>query len=82
LGVPLRSPVVGRHDDLDVRIDAMVFHAPAVLLEPEGQPRYGDLRSVDQLVLVVETDDAAPGPGADDGAKPEQADGGGDDLAV
>src|SRR6202030_965278 len=82
LGVTLRSPVIGRHDDLDVGVDAVVFHAPAVLLEPERQPRYGDLRSVDQLMLVVVTDDAAPGPGADDRAQPEQADGAGDDVAV
>jgi hypothetical protein len=33
-------------------------------------------------VLVVKTDDAASGPGADHGAKPEHADGGGDDVAV
>src|SRR6204780_4043727 len=82
LGVPPRGPVVGRHDDLDVGGDAVVSYPPAVLLEPEGQSRYGDLRSVDQLILMVVADDAAPGPGADDGAEPEQAEGGGDDVAV
>ncbi|OFA59558.1 hypothetical protein BEN35_02095 [Streptomyces fradiae] len=67
---------------LDVRIDAVVLHAPAVTLHPGGVLGLGDARAVHQVVTAVDADDAAPGAGADDRADAQRLDRGVDDVAV
>src|SRR5215470_11694876 len=85
-GFQLRIAVlrpVGRRDvHLDVRVDAVVFHAPAELVERERQLRDGDPGAIHELAPLVETDHATPGTGADYRPETEQADGRGDDVAV
>src|SRR5690349_19933826 len=70
-------------DDLDVRVDAVVLHVPAVAVQPGCVPRHADLRAVGQFVeRHVDADHAAPGSRPDDRAQVEDLDGGGDDVAV
>src|SRR5262249_9169132 len=81
LRVPPGRPVVGGVQHLDVRVDAVVLHVPAVVGERECVPGHGDAGAVDQFLVAVDADHAAPGAGADDRAEAGEADGGGDDGA-
>ena len=82
LRVPAGRRVVRGDPHLYVRVDAVVLHAPAVLVEGERVPRHGDGRTVDQALVALDTDYAAPGPGADHRAEAEQLDRGRDDVPV
>src|SRR6185437_4816782 len=71
-----------RNEDLDVRIDAVVLHAPAEPVEPERELRHRHPGAIDKLVPAFDANHSAPGPGADNRSDAERADRTGDDVAV
>src|SRR6266704_956907 len=67
LRIAARCPIVRRDGHLDVRIHAVVLHRPADAGKPPGVLRLRHQGPIDQLVLEVNAEHAAPGTGADHG---------------
>src|SRR6185295_4364030 len=61
LRVAARAPQFRVHLDFDIRGDSVVFDVPRSIRTPECDARCGDKPAVDQLRIVVDANQSAPG---------------------
>src|SRR5436309_3085295 len=60
LWINIMHVILGSDINLDIGVGAVVFHVPPHVLKPERGLRLGRYRAINQLVMGIDADDAAP----------------------